>query len=238
MNRYPAPNSCLVLDNASVHKGEMVLSHCIRNGVRLLYLPPYSPDYNPIEKGFFILKSYFWRKRSWGIDRSDYNIIREAAWEVFTPDMMAALYIGSGYENWLNREILEDDMNIWRGLYGSDSFFIESHVLHLVHSKKCILRLGAMILIKRWCLTSPKMSKTGDVNWEKKSKWSPLLTRPFAVSLMLPRVTRDFYLLVEDRFPLWVNWDMFHPWGNLSSDSKKGSNKSDLIFWEAMRQNE
>lgn len=33
-------------------------SHIIHRGVRLLYLPPYSPDLNPIEEAFSFLKTY------------------------------------------------------------------------------------------------------------------------------------------------------------------------------------
>ena len=44
-----AENSILVLDNSSVHKSKMVKE--ILNELRIshLFLPPYSPDFNPIE---------------------------------------------------------------------------------------------------------------------------------------------------------------------------------------------
>jgi hypothetical protein len=42
-------NSMLVLDNCSVHHVDQALSDC---GVITHYLPPYSPDYNPIELAF------------------------------------------------------------------------------------------------------------------------------------------------------------------------------------------
>jgi transposase len=61
-NRYPAPNSVLVLDNASIHRSARMRELCERAGVVLEYLPPYSPDYNPIEKSFKQLKS--WIKRN------------------------------------------------------------------------------------------------------------------------------------------------------------------------------
>jgi hypothetical protein len=40
----------LVTDNPRVHKSERVRELIERTGVELLYLPPYSPDFNPIEK--------------------------------------------------------------------------------------------------------------------------------------------------------------------------------------------
>ena len=57
MNRYPDVNSVLVCDNAAVHRGERVPDLCEAAGVRLLYLPPYCPELNPIELGFAAIKS-------------------------------------------------------------------------------------------------------------------------------------------------------------------------------------
>jgi transposase len=42
----------LVLDNLSAHKGEQVRELIEARGCELLYLPPYSPDFNPIEEAF------------------------------------------------------------------------------------------------------------------------------------------------------------------------------------------
>ena len=41
--------SVLVLDNATIHKGGQIAELVEQAGCRLLYLPPYSPDFNPIE---------------------------------------------------------------------------------------------------------------------------------------------------------------------------------------------
>ena len=43
-------NSIVVMDNASFHKGERMKNALFQAGHTLLYLPPYSPDLNPIEK--------------------------------------------------------------------------------------------------------------------------------------------------------------------------------------------
>lgn len=43
-------SSVIVMDNASFHKGEEMRNSIINAGHTLLYLPPYSPDLNPIEK--------------------------------------------------------------------------------------------------------------------------------------------------------------------------------------------
>ena len=48
----------VVMDNLSAHKGERVRQLIEAKGCELIYLPPYSPDYNPIEQAFSKLKSY------------------------------------------------------------------------------------------------------------------------------------------------------------------------------------
>ena len=40
----------VILDNASFHKDEELYTIIAQHGCRLIYLPPYSPDLNPIEK--------------------------------------------------------------------------------------------------------------------------------------------------------------------------------------------
>jgi transposase len=59
MNRFPAANSVLVLDNASIHK-QQELRALVEDGVGgiLEFLPPYSPDYNPIEKAWAAYKTW------------------------------------------------------------------------------------------------------------------------------------------------------------------------------------
>lgn len=46
----------VVMDNLSVHKVAGVCTAIEAVGARLVYLPPYSPDYNPIEQAFAKLK--------------------------------------------------------------------------------------------------------------------------------------------------------------------------------------
>jgi transposase len=56
-----APDAIVILDNAKIHYGEVFKDLCAMHGVRVEYLPPYSPDYNPIEQSFNALKA--WVKR-------------------------------------------------------------------------------------------------------------------------------------------------------------------------------
>jgi transposase len=44
------------MDNLSAHKGERVKELIEQRGCELLYLPPYSPDFNPIEEAFSKVK--------------------------------------------------------------------------------------------------------------------------------------------------------------------------------------
>ena len=48
--------SLLIMDNASFHKTRKTRELIEESGHELLFLPPYSPDFNPIEKHFANLK--------------------------------------------------------------------------------------------------------------------------------------------------------------------------------------
>ncbi len=48
------PGATVVWDNSTIHKGEAIEQAIIEAGAKLIYLPPYSPDFNPIEN--------FWSK--------------------------------------------------------------------------------------------------------------------------------------------------------------------------------
>ena len=63
--KWPEPKSVLVMDNASFHHTERITQMCYNAGVKLMYLPPYSPDLNPIEEFFAELKAFI--KRNWHI---------------------------------------------------------------------------------------------------------------------------------------------------------------------------
>lgn len=51
----------LVLDNLSAHHDPRVVSSCAAVGIEVLYLPPYSPDFNPIESGWALQKQFIRR---------------------------------------------------------------------------------------------------------------------------------------------------------------------------------
>jgi transposase len=51
-----SPGQVLVMDNLGAHRGERVRELIQERGCELLYLPPYSPDLNPIEEAFSKVK--------------------------------------------------------------------------------------------------------------------------------------------------------------------------------------
>lgn len=52
------PGQTVVMDNLAVHKNEAVRQKIEDCGARLLFLPAYSPDFNPIEHAFAKLKAF------------------------------------------------------------------------------------------------------------------------------------------------------------------------------------
>ena len=51
------PDDVVIMDNLSSHQGPRVDDRIKSAGARLLFLPPYSPDFNPIEQVFAKLKA-------------------------------------------------------------------------------------------------------------------------------------------------------------------------------------
>ena len=50
------PDAVVVMDNASFHRKAQLISVAQKYGFRLIFLPPYSPEYNPIENFWARLK--------------------------------------------------------------------------------------------------------------------------------------------------------------------------------------
>ena len=66
MNPFPQARSVLVMDNVAIHHSPLVKQLCQEAGVRLEYLPLYSPDLSPIEQSFSALKAWMRRNRKLG----------------------------------------------------------------------------------------------------------------------------------------------------------------------------
>lgn len=65
--------SVILLDNASVHRGDIIYDAFKQKEYIPLYVPPYSPWYNPIEKCFSIVKYFFYATQN--IEES-FNLLR------------------------------------------------------------------------------------------------------------------------------------------------------------------
>jgi transposase len=85
----------VVMDNLSSHKRAGVREAIEAVGAKLLYLPPYSPDFNPIEQVFAKLKAFLRAVRPRTFDHVC-ELIR-AAMALFTPAECANYVRHSGY---------------------------------------------------------------------------------------------------------------------------------------------
>jgi transposase len=92
----PAPGDIVVMDNLASHKRPKVRELIEAAGARLLFLPPYSPDFNPIEMLFAELKALL-RKAAERAVEGLWRAIGE--WlENFTPRECANYFEAAGYE--------------------------------------------------------------------------------------------------------------------------------------------
>ena len=85
----------VVMDNLSVHKSKRVKRLIEQAGAKLMFLPPYSPDLNPIEESFSKLKSIL-RKAS---ARSKEALLEATgrALDAVTPEDIRGFYSDCGY---------------------------------------------------------------------------------------------------------------------------------------------
>jgi transposase len=51
------PGACVVMDNCPIHKGAEIEKALKKAKARLIFLPPYSPDFSPIENYWSKLKT-------------------------------------------------------------------------------------------------------------------------------------------------------------------------------------
>jgi len=58
------PGQIVVMDNLAAHKNDVVREKIEAVGCRLLFLPAYSPDFNPIEHAFAKLKAFLRKARA------------------------------------------------------------------------------------------------------------------------------------------------------------------------------
>jgi len=91
-----SPGDVVVIDNLSSHKRPAVRQAIEAAGASLLYLPPYSPDFNPIENAFAKLKALLRKAAERTVDTLWTAIGRLI--DAFTPAECANFFKAAGYE--------------------------------------------------------------------------------------------------------------------------------------------
>jgi transposase len=86
----------VIMDNLATHKVDGVRQAIEEAGGRILYLPPYSPDFNPIEKAFAKLKALL-RKAAARTRDDPWDAIGHAI-DAFTPNECRNLFAACGYD--------------------------------------------------------------------------------------------------------------------------------------------
>jgi transposase len=86
----------VVMDNLSSHKGPRVRELIEAAGARLLYLPPYSPDFNPIEMAFSKLQALL-RKAAERTSPALWDAIGRLI-DLVTPAEAANYFAAAGYD--------------------------------------------------------------------------------------------------------------------------------------------
>jgi transposase len=90
------PGDIVVMDNLGSHKGAGVREAIEAAGASLLYLPPYSPDFNPIENAFAKLKAKLRRAGERTVEGLWSAIGRII--DTFTPTECANYFAAAGYD--------------------------------------------------------------------------------------------------------------------------------------------
>jgi transposase len=90
------PGDVVVMDNLGSHKGPAVRDAIEAAGATLLYLPPYSPDFNPIENAFAKLKALLRKAAERTVDDL-WDAIADLI-DLFTPQECANYFKAAGYD--------------------------------------------------------------------------------------------------------------------------------------------
>jgi transposase len=94
----PDEHAVLILDNAGWHRSHELI---VPENVTLLFLPPYSPELNPVERLWAYLKSHFFSNTA----HADYQALLDAgchAWDHLSPALLGSLCSLS----WLTPELI------------------------------------------------------------------------------------------------------------------------------------
>ncbi|TPR10100.1 RNase H family protein [Aspergillus niger] len=117
--KYPEERSVLVMDNAAFHHSERVEQLCSEKGVKLIFLPPYSPDLNPIEEFFAELKAFI--RRHWYLYEEDpsqgfENYLAQLLGGIYSLEEMVSLHLSHGNKLYRMPQLLvfsTENTTIW-----------------------------------------------------------------------------------------------------------------------------
>jgi transposase len=90
------PGDVVIMDNLGSHKSAAVRAAIAAAGAELRFLPPYSPDFNPIENAFAKLKPLL--RKAAARTRDALWTAVAAAIDAFTPVECANYFAAAGYE--------------------------------------------------------------------------------------------------------------------------------------------
>lgn len=90
------PGDVVVLDNVGAHKPESALERIRATGARVMFLPPYSPDLNPIEHCWSKIKALLKKFEALTLATLDAAIAR--AVELVTPQDALGWFTHCGYQ--------------------------------------------------------------------------------------------------------------------------------------------
>lgn len=89
------PGQVVILDNLSAHKGVAVREAVAAAGCELCFLPPYSPDFNPIELAFSVVKTAL--RAAAARDPATLHQATARAIDCITPAIAHAFYAHCGF---------------------------------------------------------------------------------------------------------------------------------------------
>lgn len=90
------PGDIVILDNLPSHRNNNARMAIEAKGARMMFLPPYSPDFNPIENAFSKLKAYLRREAARTMEHLWEAIGR--AIDTFTPVECTNYFTAAGYD--------------------------------------------------------------------------------------------------------------------------------------------
>ena len=90
-----SPGDIVVMDNLPAHKGAAVRQIIEAAGAELRFLPPYSPDFNPIEQAFSKLKAHLRKAQERSLDTLWQRIGKLL--DLFQPTECKNFFANSGY---------------------------------------------------------------------------------------------------------------------------------------------